>query len=210
MLSKFFSDNSRKNLALVVAKPISFLPANFVTLLAVFFALIAVYFILQKNFFFVLIFVLIAFLVDVLDGAVAKLRNQVTNFGNYFDAMVDKYVEVILYIGFSFIFPLESILALSGSLLLSYAKPRVALVIETDNRNWPAIGERADRAILLILGLAIYQFVQKFQGIDVLQFVLVLIALVTWIGSVQRILYARKLIEEAEKNGKILDYLKRK
>ncbi len=210
MLSKFISDEGRKKPAMFFAKFFSFLPPNFVTLSAIIFAILAAFFIFQKNFFYTLIFVIVSFAIDAIDGSVAKIQKRVTNFGNYLDAMVDKFVEVILFIGFSFLYPLESILALSGSLLLSYAKPRVALVIETDNRHWPAIGERADRAVLLVFGLIVYQFVQKISGFDVLQVVLLLIAVVTWIGAIQRIFYAKQLIAEAEKTGKVLSYLKKK
>ena len=71
--------------------------------------------------------------------------------GNYFETMIDKFVDFIMLGSLCVFYPLASVLALGTSMISSYAKPRVGLIIVTDNRDWPAIGEHADKLIVLLL-----------------------------------------------------------
>ncbi len=200
-----------KSVSLLAARPFAALriPPNVFTFFSVPLALLAAFFFVQHQFFFSWVLVVLAVLVDVLDGSVAELQDRKTVFGNYWDAVVDKVVEIIFYVGFSFSFPLASILALGSSLLNSYAKPRVGLVIMTDNRDWPAMGERADRLLLLILGMLAFLLVPTIAGYSTLGLTLYAIVLMTCIGTVQRVAYAKQLIEEAQRSGNVLPYLKR-
>ena len=81
-------------------------------------------------------------------------------------------------------------------------------VIETDNHDWPVIGGRPDRLIILIVGLLIVNFV-AIKGL-IIQLTLGLITVVSFIGLIQRIIYARGLIKKAEKEGTILSYIRKK
>ncbi len=209
MLAKF-RDKS-KGLAYALAKPFAILHIhpNIVSFLGVPLALIAGYFIYNSSFLLASVFALLAVSMDFIDGAVAELTHKKSYFGNYLETMMDKYVEMILIGSFVFHFPVESVFALGFSLMESYAKPRAALVIITDNRDWPAIGEHADKLSLIIIGLFIAHFLPKIFGLETLRIVLILLIIMTVIGGTQRILYAKKLIEEAERKGKILPYLKK-
>ncbi|MFH1588371.1 MAG: CDP-alcohol phosphatidyltransferase family protein [Candidatus Diapherotrites archaeon] len=200
-----------KGILLKVMKPLSFLPLtpNQFTFLAVPIAGIAAYYLIQENYFFALIFVLLALLIDLLDGSYAEIKKQKTFFGNYFDAVTDKIVEAIIYFGLTVNYPLHAFLAFAFTMLNSYAKPRIALVIETDNHDWPAVGERADRLLILFIGLILINFIPVIYGFKVIELTLALIASITFIGLIQRIQYAKKLIKKAEKEGKILKYLKK-
>ncbi|RLG68997.1 MAG: hypothetical protein DRO07_02830 [Candidatus Iainarchaeum archaeon] len=200
-----------KKLAFMLAKPFAVLGVhpNIVSFLGIPLALVAGYFIYSGNYLLASIFALLAITMDFIDGAVAELTKKKSYFGNYFETMMDKYVEMILLGSFVFVFPFESVFALGFSLMESYAKPRVGLVIITDNRDWPAIGEHADKLSLIIIGLLLASFVPAIFGIETLRIVLWLLIAMTIIGGVQRILYAKKLIEEAERKGKILPYLKK-
>ncbi|MFH1587536.1 MAG: CDP-alcohol phosphatidyltransferase family protein [Candidatus Diapherotrites archaeon] len=212
MLSKFIPTEMRKNLAKKIVSLFAWtgVTPNMLTLLAIPLAIIAAYFIAAGQFTFALIFIFLSVFIDALDGSLAELTNKKTPFGNYLDAMTDKIVESIIYIGFAFIQPIAAILALSGTMLIAYAKPRAALVVETDNRDWPAIGERGDRLIVLIVGMLVAVFVPEIYGFSTILITLALVAAITWIGAVQRLLYGKALIEEGEKKGKILNYLKKK
>jgi phosphatidylglycerophosphate synthase len=191
-----------------ISKVLSILPIspNTFTFLAIPLSFIAAYFLYNSNFLLGSLFIIWAILIDFLDGSFAAAKKQKSLFGNYFDAIVDKVVEAIIYLGLSFHYPLLAFICFSTTMLVSYAKPRVALVIETDNHDWPAIGERSDRLILLILGLISLSFI---QNIDPLQIILVIIAVVNTIGFIQRVIYAKKLIKKAIREDKILPYLKR-
>lgn len=172
-------------------------------------ALAAAYFISLQQFHPAFILALLAVSIDLFDGAVARLQNRQTLFGNYFESMVDKAVEIILFIGCAFLFPLAAICTLGFSMLASYAKPRAGLVIITDNRDWPAIGEHSERMLLLLLGIFLSIFSVVFSGMRALEFFLWAVAAVALIGSVQRIFYAKSLIEEAQRKGNVLPYLKK-
>ncbi|MEM4662527.1 MAG: CDP-alcohol phosphatidyltransferase family protein [Candidatus Diapherotrites archaeon] len=182
---------------------------NIVSFLAIPLILIAAYFIYMKSYLIATFFVLLAVMMDFIDGAVAELTKKKSYFGNYFETMIDKYVEMILIASFSFHYPVLSSLALGFSLILSYAKPRVALVIITDNRDWPGIGEHADKFVIILLFMLLASFVPHIFGFDAIEMMLWVLIIVTFIGGVQRIIYAKKLIEEAQRKGKILPYLKK-
>ncbi len=183
---------------------------NLFSFVAVPLALAAAYFIARQDFPAAFLLAGLSVSIDLFDGAVAELQGKKSLFGNYFETMVDKIVEIILFIGAALIHPLAAICALGFSMLASYAKPRVALVIITDNRDWPAIGEHAERMVLLLAGLLLSVFSFQLAGFNALEIALWIIAAVTIIGSAQRILYAKALIAEAQKSGNILPYLKRK
>ena len=193
-----------------IAKIISVIPltANQFTFLAIPLSGVAAYFLATENYLYGLIFVIFSILIDLLDGSFAEAKKQKSFFGNYWDAVVDKMVEAIIYFGLAFNYPLLAFLCFSTTMLNSYAKPRVALVIETDNHDWPAIGDRADRLLLLIIGLLIANFI-TIQNIDIVQITLGIITIITFFGFMQRILYAKKLIKKALREGKILPYLKK-
>ncbi|MCR4335190.1 MAG: CDP-alcohol phosphatidyltransferase family protein [archaeon] len=194
-----------------VAKPFASIgfPPTLFTLLGPVLAIIAVFFIIQEKFIFAFIFSFLAVSIDMFDGSVARLQKKDSLFGNYFETMIDKVVEIILFLGTAFLFPLAAIFALAFSLLNSYAKPRVALVIITDNRDWPAFGEHVERMLLLLAGIFLSLFYIEFFGMKIMEISLWLIAIIAFIGSIQRMLFAKKLIKEAEQNGNVLPYLKK-
>lgn len=198
-----------KKILMDITRPLSALPLtpNQFTFLSVPLAIIAAGFIATWQFGFATVFVILAILIDLLDGSFAEHKKQKTNFGNYWDAVVDKIVECILYIGFAFVSPVFAILALAGTMLESYAKPRVALVIISDNHDWPAIGERSDRLLILIVGMVLAVLLPFYQ-MQIINLILILIFLITLVGFIQRVSYAKKLVQKAEKENSLLPYLR--
>lgn len=173
---------------------------NLFSLLALPIAGVAAYFFYRKEFLIGMIIVLFAMIWDALDGGVARAQKKTSKFGNYLDALLDKYVEIIIYFGIALAgYHLESFLVITGSLVLSYAKPRTALLVKIDNHDWPAIGERVDRLILLFIGLILRIVLPSFRVGDYVIYtfsaILYLIAIVVYIGSIQRIFYAKKIID---------------
>ncbi len=178
-----------------------------VTLLGIPFALACAYAYAQHEFWLALLLLPLSGLWDAIDGTVARVQRKQSLWGNYFETMIDKMVEIIVFIGLSLVTPLASIIALGFGLLSSYAKPRVALVIITDNHDWPAVGEHADKMVLLWLG-TLWAALNPTLGVETLTYTLWIIALVSLVGSVQRMSYAKRLIARAEKDGSVLPYLK--
>ncbi len=200
--------NGVKPFAGVLAKPFIWLKVdpNVISVIGLVFALIGAFFVTQQQWFFALIFFILAPVMDLIDGNVARALNKRSNWGNYFETMIDKFVDFAMLGSFVFVpqMQLASVLALGFSAVSSYAKPRVALIIITDNRDWPAIGEHADKLVLVLAALLIAAI-----GFNYIVWFLYLIALISAIGSIQRIIYAKKLIKEAEKKGQLLPYIKK-
>jgi len=174
---------------------------NIFSSIALLWAIIAAYFIADKNITTGLVFVVLASIWDALDGSLARTQKKVTKFGNYIDSLIDRYVEIIIYLGFALAgFYIESFLVITGSLLVSYAKARTAIVTSVDNRDWPTIGERLDRLMLLIIAMLVgifLPFVTILEySISSISFFLYVIALMVYVGSIHRIFYARKIIKK--------------
>ncbi len=78
------------------------------------------------------LFVLLMTPVDALDGTMARLRGESSDFGAFVDSVTDRYSELIIYAGLLYHFvdqghPLGSLLvfgAAAGSVLVSYVKAR--------------------------------------------------------------------------------------
>jgi len=140
-----------------------------------------------------------ASLTDFLDGAVARAQGRTSAAGNYLEAMVDRVVEIILLLALGWFFPWPAAFALATSMLVSYAKPRVALVIPTDNRDWPGLGDHCDRLLLIVLAMA-----SCAVSVTVPAALLWVLSGVASIGAWQRIRYALELVAEAEREQRVL------
>ncbi|MFA5505725.1 MAG: CDP-alcohol phosphatidyltransferase family protein [Vulcanimicrobiota bacterium] len=153
---------------------------------------------LAKGYFFpALALAVPAVLLDFLDGAVARASGQVSDYGNHLEAVVDRYVEAALLAGLSAHFPVLATAALGFSMLVSYIKARVGLVIASDNSDWPGVGGRADRMLLLLLVLLFLAYGYQTAGL----FSLGLLTAVAAVGSFQRLRHSKLLIEEAATGG---------
>ena len=173
--------------------------ANHITLFSFIICIPSIFFIWCEYYFTAAIIIAFSCFLDAVDGSVARYRGESSGFGDYLDAMVDRGREIIVYAGLATGgYAPEAFFAFSGSFLLSYAKPRTALVIPIDDHDWPAIGDLFDRILTLIIGLIVASFHPQTRGIPTLSIFLVLVAVLTYIGAFQRMLYAKKLIEKSE------------
>jgi phosphatidylglycerophosphate synthase len=142
-----------------------------------------------------------AMLLDFLDGAVARASKKQTAFGNHLEAVVDRYVEGALLAGLSVHFPILATACLTLSMLVSYIKARVGLVIQADNSDWPGVGDRADRMVLLAFAL-LSQALGSHLGCER---ILVFLLIIAGFGCVQRVFHSKRLIERAEEMGELLN-----
>lgn len=138
---------------------------------------------------------------DGLDGAVARAGARVTKVGAYLDAMADRYVEIIVVLSAAIVtgYWTLSMVALAGSLLVSYAKARAAMEVPVSNLEWPDLMERAERSVLFLVGLIASALVPwRPLGKDLFWWTLVLLAILLSVTVAQRVLRATRLIRERE------------
>jgi CDP-diacylglycerol---glycerol-3-phosphate 3-phosphatidyltransferase len=108
-------------------------------------------------------------LLDVLDGAVARARGDTSVAGAVLDSALDRYAELIFFVGV-FVFyrdhliaQLTALAALFGSFLISYSSAKAEAVRVSPPRG-PM--KRSDRLTLLILGAALVPVMAMFSRHD--------------------------------------------
>jgi CDP-diacylglycerol--glycerol-3-phosphate 3-phosphatidyltransferase len=159
------------------------------------------------------VMMIFAGLFDMLDGALAKITERVSDFGAFLDSVVDRYSEAVVLLGLllyyyslppsvagvvnRYLEPLDPKVInivliyaiLFGSLMISYARARAgALKI----RNEVGILARPERLVLLAVGLL-------FQTV-LLEPVLWVLAIGTQITAVQRIVHVWR-VTSGKKQG---------
>ncbi|MHC3129442.1 MAG: CDP-alcohol phosphatidyltransferase family protein [Candidatus Bathyarchaeota archaeon] len=127
-------------------------------------------------------------LLDALDGALARLYGEATNFGGFFDSLLDRYADAVIICGIILGGLTEvswGLAALMGSLLVSYARARA----EAAGVKMESVGlaERAERLVLLALASFL-----SFVWLDALSWGVLVLAILTNLTVVQRAIYFRK------------------
>jgi len=135
------------------------------TVLSVVPALFGFYFLTQKQMWPAIVAFAVSAMLDAVDGGVARVTGAVTNLGAYLDGMVDRFVEALLLFGLMFYgvadwmlpgYMWVALLIFFGAVMTSYARAyadhRKALA-EEDVKKMPGFLERAERLILVFLGM---------------------------------------------------------
>ena len=140
----------------------------------------------------------ISFSFDSLDGAVARLTGRSSHYGGYLDAIIDRYQEIAIYLALAYMngFWVVCFFAITGSLLVSYNKARVAVEIPINNDTWPDLTERLERIILICSGLILDRFIviPGDGNFSLLYYTILAIAILSHMTAMQRFLRARKLL----------------
>ena len=161
--------------------------------------------------------ILFAGLFDMLDGQVARLGNMSSTFGALFDSVLDRYSELIMFLGICyyliskhyFISSLSAFIAMIGSMMVSYTRARSeGLGIE----NKGGVMQRPERVVLTGLSAIACGVASHFIGGDYKLFVpffkyhifetmtiftlpLTIMAILTNITAIKRLLHAKKELE---------------
>lgn len=155
-------------------------------------------FLMTENLVLFFILIVLSGFVDVLDGVLARLTQRMSKFGSYLDAMCDRIFDIAAALTVA-IFTGEWILiltALTGGLLVSYAKARAAMEAPVSNLEWPDLMERFERNIIFILGFFISEFFQiTIVGQTLFFWVLIGLNFAIYFTVIQRIFRAKRLIE---------------
>jgi archaetidylinositol phosphate synthase len=190
--------NKKKDTLTNWAKPIAGIfnrvNPNTVTILALIFCVgSGVYFAMGKDIQ-AGILLLIGGFFDILDGAIARENNRVTQFGGVLDSVSDRYADAAVFIGIMWgghtaIPPyiendwILGAIALTGSLLVSYSRARA----EAAGSGKLAIGvaERAERIILIIIG--------ALTGL--LHWAVLIVAVISHITVLQRMIVTHSILK---------------
>jgi len=133
---------------------------------------------------------------DLLDGAVARTQGRATPFGAFFDSVMDRISDFLLFIGLAFFYAsrgevwalLLTLFATMGSFLVPFCRARAETVIPSCKVG---VLERPERVILLAIGLFF----------DCMVPVLWILAVLTHLTVLQRILYTRKALRVEGSKG---------
>jgi CDP-diacylglycerol--glycerol-3-phosphate 3-phosphatidyltransferase len=130
----------------------------------------------------------LAGLLDILDGAIARGTGRVTRFGGFFDSVLDRYTDLSVMGGILFVYvrhgntgyAIATFIAVIGTALIPYARARAEAASLSCKTG---LLERPERLILLIIGLVFPML---------LGYIIIVLAVLTHVTVIQRILYVRK------------------
>jgi len=158
--------------------------------------------------------ILFAGLFDMLDGQVARLGNMASRFGSLYDSVLDRYSELIMFLGICyylvahhyFMSSLITFIALIGSMMVSYVRARAeGLGIECKS----GLMQRPERIIMISLSGIICGIVSAYSGgnqklyvnwlnieivetISIFIYPIALVALLANITAIQRLNHCKK------------------
>lgn len=173
-----------------VARPFAragFTP-NYITLIALAVGIIAAYLFTLEKFRLAGLVVLVGGFFDMIDGAVARLTDEVTKFGGVLDSASDRITDALLYLGILaggidglvgepiWFLPFT---ALIGSYMVSYVRARAESA--GSGKLDVGIAERAERLIIIAVGAIL----------GLINYALALVVILTFITVIQRIWVAR-------------------
>jgi CDP-diacylglycerol--glycerol-3-phosphate 3-phosphatidyltransferase len=124
---------------------------------------------------------------DMVDGRVARLTDQVTVFGAFFDSVIDRYSDVVLFFGLvvfyargnRLLYVFLAAFVMATSLMVSYTRARAEALIGSCKVGFM---ERPERIVLIILGAL-------FERWGAMAPVLWILAVISTITVIHRISY---------------------
>jgi CDP-diacylglycerol--glycerol-3-phosphate 3-phosphatidyltransferase len=131
---------------------------------------------------------------DILDGALARVGGKTTPFGSFLDSTTDRVGEGAMLGAIALIFARHgnqvalgaTVAAIAGSFLVSYTRAKAeALGLRGD----VGLGSRAERVVVITAGLVLAPW-------GLLQWAIYLLTATAWLTVIQRILHVRRQLRE--------------
>jgi archaetidylinositol phosphate synthase len=127
------------------------------------------------------VLILLSGFCDIVDGSVARIRNQTTRKGAFLDSSFDKIAEIVIFAGIAYgklADPFLCLVGLGMSLLVSYIRARAESF--GVKLKGVGIGERAERMLIIaIIGII--------PVTEAMEWAIIIVSIVAGITSVQRI-----------------------
>lgn len=138
--------------------------------------------------------IIFTWLFDVIDGALAKYSGHVTRFGGFFDSVMDRYTEGMVFAAFAYYYadngdPVMvgiTMLSILGALTVPYARARAEKEIPSCDVG---VGARLTRLVLLAFF--------TLAGVPAAGIILVLA--ISHYTVLQRIVHTRKTLKDIER-----------
>ncbi len=138
-----------------------------------------------------LVLFLVSGFMDAIDGAVAMVTGSATAFGAFMDGVIDRYVEILLYMGLLFygIAPVWVVLLVFGALMPTYIRAysdHKGVVTEPHkHKEMGGLLERPERLALIYLGM----FLSCYYRVEFLQYSVIMAGILSNFTAFQRIYY---------------------
>ncbi len=163
-------------------------------------SILAFNFFRQGAFFFGGVMVVLAGTCDRLDGRLARDTNRHSKFGALIDSTIDRYSEVLVFLGLAIFFQDKHsylvyliILAITGSFMVSYTRARAeGLGLECK----VGLMQRSERITYLAIGTLLGSIPKI--GITIVIVTLWFIAVLANVTVIQRVIYIRNQIKKQE------------
>lgn len=167
------------------------------TILIIIPALAAFYYIISRQFIIAAVFLLVSAFLDLVDGSVARVMGKVSKLGAYLDTIMDRYVEGVIIVGLLLaglpaVYGIPAyvwiFLFFFGSLMTTYVKSAAKEKELTEKEIKGGLLERAERLILLFLGILL----AGLFGAYFLTWTIAILAVLTNLTALQRVWIALK------------------
>lgn len=130
---------------------------NALTFIGLVINIVAAFLFAKGDFRWAAVVVVCAGLFDMVDGRVARATDRVTQFGGFFDSVLDRYSDLALYMGLlvyyasisRFFYIVLTAIVMTGSVMVSYVRARAECTIPKCKVGFL---ERPERVVLIIIG----------------------------------------------------------
>ena len=130
---------------------------NVLTFLGLVINIVAAFLFAKGQFRWAAVVVIGAGLFDMVDGRVARATDRVTQFGGFFDSVLDRYSDLALFMGLlvyyasinRFFYIVLTAIVMTGSVMVSYVRARAECTIPKCKVGFL---ERPERVVLIIIG----------------------------------------------------------
>ncbi len=138
-------------------------------------------------------------ILDILDGALARVGGKATPFGSFLDSTTDRVGEGLMLGAIALVFARDGdtfalamcFAAVMGSFLVSYTRAKAE---NLGLRGDVGIGSRAERVVVITAGLVLAPW-------GVLPWAIYLLTATSWLTVVQRILHVRTQLRSGGTHG---------
>lgn len=171
--------------------------ADFWTSLGLALSIIAGILFVKQAYWLGLIFAVLMFVSDSLDGATARASGKTSPFGTVFDHVVDRYAEMFIVGGLlvgGTISPLLGVFCLSGIIMASYVRAKAESAGGLQDCT-VGIAGRAEKLVIIYIAIALWALhVDNRLPISLFWFV----GLISHITAIQRLVYTRSQLIDTQ------------